>query len=137
MFMKELTLETTIENVDKVIEFINKELDVFGCINKTKMEVNVAADEIFANIVNYAYKNKVGKATIKIELKDNPKAIVITFIDNGTPFNPLEKEDPNVSLTAEERNIGGLGIYIVKKSMDKVEYDYKDNQNIFKITKYI
>ena len=135
--MKELTLETTIENVDKVIEFINKELDVFGCINKTKMEVNVAADEIFANIVNYAYKNKVGKATIKIELKDNPKAVVITFIDNGIPFNPLEKDDPNVSLAAEERDIGGLGIYIVKKSMDKVEYDYKDNQNIFKITKYI
>ena len=101
------------------------------------MEVNVATDEIFANIVNYAYKNKVGKATIRVELKDNPKAIVISFIDNGTPFNPLEKEDPNISLTAEERNIGGLGIYIVKKSMDKVEYDYKDNQNILKITKYI
>ncbi len=135
--MKELTLETTIENVDKVIEFVNKELDTFGCINKTKMEVNVATDEIFANIANYAYDNKIGKATIRVELKENPKAIVITFIDDGAPFNPLEKEDPNISLSAEERNIGGLGIYIVKKSMDKIEYEYKDKQNILKITKYI
>ena len=125
MFMKELTLETTIENVDKVIEFINKELDVFGCINKTKMEVNVAADEIFANIVNYAYKNKVGKATIKIELKDNPKAIVITFIDNGTPFNPLEKEvqkleEPNKPTRPNEQKS------IIKKIYEETQNKEKE-----------
>lgn len=135
--MKELTLETTIENVDNVIEFINKELDSFACANKTKMEINVAVDEIFANIVNYAYKHGGGKATIRVEEKENPKAVVITFIDQGIPFNPLERENPNVKLSAEERKIGGLGILIVKKSMDELEYQFKDGQNILKITKYI
>lgn len=135
--MKELSLEAKIENVDRVIEFINAELDALGCSSKTKIEINVAADEIFANIANYAYKPNIGNATIQIEVIDNSKAVVITFIDKGIPFDPLIKKDPNVALSAEERDIGGLGIYIVKKTMDKVEYEYKDNQNILKITKKI
>lgn len=135
--MKELAIEAKTENVDKVIEFINEELDKLGCLSKIKIEINVAADELFANIANYAYKHEIGKAKVRVEVKDNPKAIVVTFIDNGIPFNPLEKADPNVSLSADERNIGGLGIYIVKKTMDKVEYEYKDNQNILTITKNI
>lgn len=135
--VKELTIEATIENVDKAIEFINNELDAFGCINKTKTEISVAADEIFANIVNYAYEHKIGKATIGVEQKENPKAVVLTFVDNGVPFNPLEKEEPNTTLSAEERRIGGLGILIVKRIMDEVDYKFKDNQNILKITKYM
>lgn len=135
--MKELNIDAKIENVDKVIEFINSELDAFGCASKTKTEINVAVDEIFANISNYAYKTDNGTATIQIDKIENPKAAVITFIDKGVPFDPLGKKDPNVSLSAEERQIGGLGIFIVKKTMDKVEYEYKNNQNILKITKNI
>ena len=135
--MKELTIDAKVENVDKVIEFINKELDYFACTSKTKTEIDVAVDEIFANISNYAYNPNVGDTTIKIEKVNEPSAVVITFIDKGIPFDPLIKKDPNVSLSAEERDIGGLGIYIVKKTMDKVEYEYKDKQNILKITKNI
>lgn len=135
--VKEITLDAKIENVDQVIEFINKELDAFGCIAKAKTEIDVAVDEIFANISNYAYNPNVGSVTIQIEKLDNPNAATITFIDSGVPFDPLIKKDPNVSLSAEERQVGGLGIFIVKKTMDKVEYEYKNNQNILKITKNI
>lgn len=135
--MRELAVEAKTENVDRVIEFINEELDKLGCLSKIKIELNVAVDELFANIANYAYKSGIGKVKIRVEVKDDPKAIVVTFIDNGVPFNPLNKADPNVALSAEERDIGGLGIYIVKKTMDKVEYEYKDNQNILTITKNI
>ena len=133
----EITLPATIENVEKVTEFVNAELAKINCPAKAKAEIDIAIDELFSNIANYAYKHEIGKAKVRVEVKDNPKAIVVTFIDNGIPFNPLEKADPNVSLSADERNIGGLGIYIVKKTMDKVEYEYKDNQNILTITKNI
>ena len=135
--MKEITLEAKIENVDKVIEFVNEELDALGCQSKTKIEINVAIDEIFANIANYAYNPNIGKATIQVDASDDKKSIIITFIDKGVPFDPLIKKDPNVSLSVEERDVGGLGIFIVKKTMDKVEYEYKENQNILKITKRI
>ena len=72
-----------------------------------------------------------------MDASDDKKSIIITFIDEGVPFDPLIKKDPNVSLSVEERDIGGLGIFIVKKTMDKVEYEYKENQNILKITKRI
>ena len=87
------------------------------------------------NIAHYAYKPQTGKATITIERKGNDAEI--TFIDSGTPYNPLAKPDPDVTLSAEERGIGGLGIYIVKKSMDNVSYEYKDGCNILKFTKKI
>lgn len=135
--MKELSLEAKIENVDRVIEFINKELDDLGCPSKNKIEIDVAVDEIFANIANYAYKPNVGNATIVFDTIDNSKTVVITFIDKGTPFDPLIKKDPNIELSADEREIGGLGIFIVKKTMDKVEYEYRDKQNVLKITKKI
>ena len=133
--MKELTIDAKIENVDKVIEFINQELDSFACTSKIKTEIDVAVDEIFANISNYAYNPNVGDTTIQIEKVNDSSAVVITFIDKGVPFDPLIKKDPNVTLSAEERQIGGLGIYIVKKTMDKVDYEYKNNQNILRITK--
>ena len=135
--MKELTLDAKIENVDEVIEFVNKELDAFACTSKAKTEIDIAVDELFANIANYAYNPNVGTATIQIEKSNEADNVIITFIDKGTPFDPLIKKDPNITLSAEERQIGGLGIYIVKKTMDKVEYEYKNNQNILRITKSI
>ena len=133
--MKELTLQATTENVDRVIDFVNEELDRVSCPLKTKIEIDIAVDEIFANIANYAYTPNVGDATIKIEFTDDPKACIITFIDSGIHYDPLKKEDPNVKLSAAERKIGGLGIFIVKKSMSNIEYERKDNKNILKITK--
>ena len=103
----------------------------FGDINK----INLAFEEIFVNIANYAYKDKVGEVIIQVELKDDN--CVINFIDEGVMFNPLEREEPDVSLKAEERKIGGLGIFLVKKIMDDVKYERVDGKNIFSITKKI
>ncbi|MBQ1993216.1 MAG: ATP-binding protein, partial [Lachnospiraceae bacterium] len=72
-----------------------------------------------------------------VEIQEEPLAVMITFIDNGVPYNPLAKEDPDITLAAEERQIGGLGIYMVKKTMDDITYDYKDGQNILRIRKQL
>ncbi len=135
--MKEITVDATIENIDVVTEFVDDFLDSNDCPMKTKMQMDIAVDEIFSNISFYAYKDGVGKATVKIELQDEPKAVCMTFIDGGIPYNPLEKEDPDVTLSAEERKIGGLGIYIVKKNMDEMRYEYSDEKNHLSMKKYL
>lgn len=133
--MYELTVDAKIENLDEVTSFIEQHLEEWDCAMKIMTQINIAAEEIFVNIAHYAYKNHDGKAKITITRKDN--AAEITFSDNGTPYNPLEHEDPDVTLSAEEREIGGLGIYIVKKSMDSVSYEYRDNHNILVFSKNI
>ena len=87
------------------------------------------------NIASYAYQQENGTATVGIEISDDPPAATITFADRGIPFDPLEKDDPDVTLSAEEREIGGLGIYMTKKVMDDVSYAYKDGQNILTLKK--
>jgi len=101
------------------------------------MQIDIAIDELFGNIAQYAYNPEVGPATVRVEVQEDPIAVIITFIDNGMPYDPLAKEDPDVTLSAEERGIGGLGIYMVKKTMDDVTYEYKNGQNILKIKKNI
>ena len=101
---------------------------------KEQMKISVAVEEIFVNIAHYAYGDSVGNAEIDIDVDNDKKSIVVLFKDCGTPYNPLEHEDPDISLSAEEREIGGLGIYIVKKSMDEVSYQYKDGKNILTIS---
>jgi anti-sigma regulatory factor (Ser/Thr protein kinase) len=133
----EITLPAIIENVEKVTAFVNAELEKINCPAKAKAEIDIAIDELFSNIANYAYNPEVGKATIKFEVQKNPMAVVITFMDNGIPYDPLKREDPNVTLSVDERQIGGLGIFMVKKSMDSIEYEYKDNHNILRIKKHI
>lgn len=135
--MKELTIEAVPENVDAVIDFINEQLDEYGCGIKEKMAIDVAADELFANIASYAYNPDKGNATVRVEVFEDPLAVEITFIDNGVPYDPLAKADPDTTLSVEERQIGGLGIFIVKKSMDAVNYEYKEGRNILTIRKKI
>lgn len=133
--MRELTIEATVENIERVIEFVNEQLEVVGCPIKAQMQIDIAIDELFGNIANYAYNPDVGSATVRVEVTESPLAVVITFIDRGVPYDPLAKDDPDVTLSAEERQIGGLGIFMVKKSMDEITYDYKDGQNILTIKK--
>ena len=135
--MKELTIEAVPENVDAVIDFINEQLDEYGCGIKEKMAIDVAADELFANIASYAYNPDKGNATVRVEVFEDPLAVEITFIDNGVPYDPLAKAEPDTTLSVEERQIGGLGIFIVKKSMDAVNYEYKEGRNILTIRKKI
>ena len=128
--MKELMIEATPENVEKVIEFIDGMLEEYGCGVKEQMAIDVAVDELFSNIAHYAYNPETGYATVRVDVKNDPLAVEITFIDNGVPYDPLAKEDPDVTLSAEERNIGGLGIFMTKKIMDGVSYEYKNGQNV-------
>ncbi len=135
--MKELTVDATIENVAAVTAFVDEQLEQLDCPMKTQIQVDIAIDELFGNIANYAYNLEIGVATVRIEVTEDPLAVVITFIDNGVPYDPLAKADPDVTLSAEKRQIGGLGIYIVKKSMDNISYEYKDGMNILTIKKNI
>lgn len=133
--MQELTLNATVENIEKVTAFVDEQLEALNCPMKAQMQIDIAIDELFDNIANYAYNPDVGIATVKVEVVENPMAVVITFIDNGMPYDPLSKKDPDTTLSAEEREIGGLGIYLVKKSMDEISYEYKDGKNILRIKK--
>ena len=135
--MKEITLAATVENIETVTEFVNAQLELLDCPIKAQMQIDIAIDELFGNIAHYAYNTEVGNATVRVEISEAPLAVIITFIDNGVPYDPLGKDDPDITLSAEEREIGGLGIYMVKKSMDEITYEYKDGQNILKIKKNI
>ena len=133
--MKELTVAATVENIETVTDFVNEQLEALDCPMKAQMQIDIAIDELFGNIAHYAYNPEIGKATVRVEVIEDPLAVVITFIDNGVPYDPLAKADPDITLSAEERGIGGLGIFMVKKSMDDITYEYKDGQNILKIKK--
>lgn len=133
--MAELTLDATIENLDDVLAFVDGELEKLDCPMKTQMQIDVAVEELFVNIAHYAYTPKIGLATVRFDAVLEPKAVAITFVDCGVPYDPLAKPDPDVTLSAEERQIGGLGIYMVKKSMDDMKYEYRDGQNILTIVK--
>lgn len=133
--MKELTIAATVENIDTVTDFVNEQLEAYDCPMKAQLQIAVAIDELFSNIAHYAYNPDVGQATVRVEVVENPLSVIITFIDNGIPYDPLKKEDPDITLSAEERDIGGLGIYMVKKTMDAVSYEYKDGCNILTIKK--
>lgn len=117
-----------------VFEFVNKELKKNNCDEKSIMQINLAVEEIFINIAKYAYNGKVGKCSLTMQFRNNDE-VIIFFEDNGIPFNPLEKGDPDVTLSAKERNIGGLGIYITKQIMDNATYSYEDSKNILTIIK--
>lgn len=133
--MKSITVEAKIENVDKVTEFVNEVLEEKDCPLKVQMQLDVAIDEIFGNIAYYAYGKGSGNATIQIEMEDNPPKITLTFIDQGIHYNPLESKDPDITLDIEDREIGGLGIFLVKKTMDELSYEYVDGQNILTMKK--
>ena len=135
--MKEISLQATLENIQVVTDFVDEQLEAKDCPMKAQMQIDIAIDELFSNIARYAYNPGVGEATVQVEVAGDPLAVEITFMDHGVPYNPLEKEDPDVTLSAEEREIGGLGIFMVKKSMDAIEYEYTEGRNVLKIRKNI
>ena len=135
--MKELTVLAKTDKLDEIMEFVNSELEAANCSMKVQMQVELAVEEIFVNIANYAYAPKEGTATISVDLTGDGALLRIVFKDSGTPYDPLAKEDPDVTLSAQDRAIGGLGIFMTKKSMDNVSYEYKDGQNILTLEKRI
>ena len=135
--MKELTLAATVENIETVTNFVNEQLEALACPVKAQMQINIAIDELFGNIAQYAYKPDVGEVTVRVEVIDEPLSVVITFIDGGIPFDPLAAAEPDTALSAEARALGGLGIFMVRKTMDEVAYRYENGSNILSIRKKI
>ena len=125
----EFETDAETEALTDVLGFIEAHLDEIGCPAKTKMQITIAAEEIFVNIAHYAYAPGKGKALVRVETAEDPRAVTITFTDSGKPFDPTKRDDPDVSLPASEREIGGLGIFMTKKIMDEVSYVYADGEN--------
>ena len=127
--VEELEIEAKLENLNRVLAFLDEHLERRGCSMKTQTQLDIAVEEVFVNIASYAYGTDTGRAVIQLRETHNPEGVSVTFIDEGIPYDPLAKPDPDVTLSAAERPIGGLGIYMVKKSMDDIIYEYRDNRN--------
>lgn len=132
--MAKITLDATRENAPSISAFVEEELERLECPMKTLAQINIAVDELACNVISYAYPNSTGQIGVSLE-SPQPQTVAITFEDSGVPYNPLEKPDPDITLSAEERKIGGLGIFIVKKTMDDVIYKHEDGKNILTIVK--
>ena len=133
--MKELQVQATLENYEQVSAFVEAELAQRNCPMKVQMKVGIAVEELYSNIANYAYNPEVGPATIQVEVTEDPLCVIITFLDQGKPYDPLKHEDPDITLSLDEREAGGLGIFMVKQTMDDVQYRYENGKNILTIRK--
>ena len=133
--MDELVIEATRENLPKVISFVNEHLEAADCNMRTQIQIDIAVEELFINISSYAYDPEIGTAVVQVTVTDEPLSVEITFIDNGRQYDPLAKEDPDITLPINKRKKGGLGIFMVKKSMDDIHYEYADGKNILTIKK--
>ena len=131
----ELEIEAADENLAAVQAFVERQLAAAGCASGTLMQIAVAVEEIFINIAHYAYAPNRGMASIRVELTDAPASVSIIFTDHGVPYDPLAREDPDVTLPVGERQIGGLGIFLTKQLMDGVSYAYRDGKNILTLKK--
>ena len=135
--MDRITVPASTDQLENVQNFVSGHLESFDCPMKTMMQIEIAVEEIFVNIASYAYRSETGEVTVCCEVRKNPTEAVIQFLDHGIPFNPLKKEDADTSQNALIEREGGLGILMVKKSMDSVGYSYEDGKNILTISKKI
>ena len=135
--MKEITVPATVEYVEAVTEFVNGQLNALHCPLPVRTQIDIAIDELFSNIARYAYDPEEGFATVRLDVTEDTPGVIITLIDRGKPFNPLNTADPDTTLAAKQRRIGGLGVFMVKKTMDDVSYERRDDMNILTIRKKI
>ena len=134
-YNKELHIDASVDKLPEVLAFSDENLEQLECPMKKQMQIDVAVEELFVNISQYAYTSGKGRASLQLSFDEETRTLSITFIDDGVPYNPLEKEDPDTTLSAEQRQIGGLGIFMVKKSVDDMIYERKNGQNILTILK--
>ncbi|MCR5339470.1 MAG: ATP-binding protein [Lachnospiraceae bacterium] len=133
--MSELQVEADVKELDKVQDFIREELEKYDVSMKAMYQIELAVEEIYTNISSYAYNPEVGKATINCSVAKDPLQVVIQFLDSGKPFDPLSRDEADTSSKALLERTGGLGIFLVKKNMDDVEYSYEDGKNVLTISK--
>lgn len=130
-----MRIDATIANLDTVIDYMCEKLMEKGCSKKIMLQLRVAVEELYVNIAHYAYGDKTGYADFEVEFEgDNA---IITLMDEGVPFDPLAKLDPDTTLSVEDRPIGGLGIFMAKKSVDDFTYKNENGKNITQLTKKI
>ena len=131
------TFPAIVDELPEVISFVEETLEGYGCSMKIQTAICIAIEEVFVNVANYAYKGEIGDVRIDINFDDNTRNVTFLVSDKGIPFNPLDKADPDITLSLEEREIGGLGIFITKKTMDEVRYTFENEENILTIIKKI
>lgn len=132
--MRNLSVIAAKERIDDVLSIVAEEIEEHECKRKAVLQVNMAVEEIFLNICSYAYGEKKGDVELSVDMDDDG-ILTMVFIDGGIPFNPLEKEDPDIHIPIRERLPGGLGIFMVKKTMDELQYEYLSNKNILTVKK--
>lgn len=131
----ELRLKAVIENVDLLTDFVNEQLEGMDCSRRAMTQIDIALDELFSNVCNYAYGEGEGHVTVYVDETEDGKSARITLADAGIPFDPLAQDDPDVTLGLHDRAIGGLGIFMVKRTMDDVSYEYRDGLNMLTVIK--
>jgi len=134
--MLEIKIPAQIERLDEVLEFVEAAIldyKIEGTDNKFNININIVIEEIFVNIASYAYPSGGGDITVSVDASED--GITIEFRDSGIAYDPLAKDDPDISLSASEREIGGLGIFMVKQMMDNIDYRYENNSNILTLYK--
>lgn len=133
--MESITIAAKTEALDTVVDFVEEKLAPYDCPMRTLLQLRLAIEEIFVNIASYAYAPAEGEAEIRCEVLEEPLWVVIQFLDCGQPFDPLARADADTSEEALMSREGGLGILLVKKTMDDVQYSYEDGKNILTVMK--
>ena len=135
--LKEKVFSAKKDALPQVMAFTEECLESFLCPMKSSMAISVAVEEIFVNIASYAYGDGTGEASLSFSFDEKERLMTLVVSDEGIPFNPLERAEPDITLSAADREIGGLGIFITKKTMDSVSYRYENGKNILTMTKKI
>ena len=131
------TFPAKVEALTDVLGFVEETLEQHDCPMGIQMAVCVAIEEVFVNVAHYAYGDEEGEADLRIGFDEDTRTFTFCIADKGIPFDPLQKPDPDITLSAEDRQIGGLGIFITKKTMDAVAYAYENGENILTMVKKI
>ena len=131
--MESRIFRADVKELNNLFDYSSSLLERLGFVRRQIILINTALEEIFVNVASYAYD---GEGTVEVTLDSDKKTVTFIFKDHGKPFNPLTKKDPNITASSDEREIGGLGIYMVKNIMDEVEYKFEDGYNILKLVKY-
>ena len=129
------TFPAKTESLSDILGFVDQKLDSFECPMKIQMAVCVAIEEVFVNVAHYAYGEDQGDMCLGIGFDEENRTVTFRMTDKGIPFDPLQKPDPDITLSAEDREVGGLGIFIAKKTMDSISYAYENGENILTMTK--
>lgn len=136
--MAEITVRAAPEQIDAVMDFVNRQLEALGCPEEARVDLDVAVDELLSNIIRYAYGPGTGTVTVRVETREEPMTVILTFVDRGVPFDPLAEERPDTtSLPSRERPMGGLGLYLVRSLVDEITYARRDGQNVLTVHKEI